>query len=235
MNWHSVERDPTQSTAPTPLPPKPTPGHDNTLRNAAFEDALLLSIARIAEQCARRRVSRDLARDIAQDITLDALVKIRSGRMQVIEGSLRALVARMVRDRLADHFRGAARAADFAVELHGGLAADTRPWMEPDRAIEEQELDEFVERTLAGLPATCRRTFVMVRQDDVPYNDVARALGVSRNAVCNHVVYAQRRFRLGLGKLGVQTPPPYAGPARRDRSPSRAEGQNRNLSNGDAL
>lgn len=89
------------------------------------------------------------------------------------------------------------------------LAGGTHAWMWPDVAFEEREMDALIDRTLTVLPPTCRRVYEMIRAYDLSYQEVARALGISRSAVSNHIVLAQRRFRVALTEHGI-TPPPRA-------------------------
>lgn len=59
----------------------------------------------------------------------------------------------------------------------------------------------------------------MVREDDMSCQTVVRVLGISRAAVCAHVVMAQPRFRTALLELLLASPPMALG-----RSLHRAQG-----------
>ena len=65
-------------------------------------------------------------------------------------------------------------------------------WMSPEAALDDAEISEFLRRTLSGLPETCRRAYVMVREECATYEHAAQALAMSRNSVCYAVVAAQR-------------------------------------------
>jgi DNA-directed RNA polymerase specialized sigma24 family protein len=75
--------------------------------------------------------------------------------------------------------------------------------MSPELGIAEQELASLHASTLASLPDGCRHSYVMVRDDGTSYQTAAEELGVSRAAVCAHVVAAQRRFRRELFEYGI--------------------------------
>ena len=87
--------------------------------------------------------------------------------------------------------------------------------MSPETLLDDAEMSAFHRRTLSGLPESCRRAYLMVREEQATYEHVAEALAVSRNAVCYAVVAAQRQFRLALEEMGVYT-------ARVSRPPRRA-------------
>ena len=71
--------------------------------------------------------------------------------------------------------------------------------------LDDAERSEFLRRTLSGLSETCRRAYVMVREECASYEHAAQALAVSRNSVCSAVVAAQRQFRRALKDLGVSS------------------------------
>src|SRR2546423_352545 len=158
--------------------------------DAATETAVLLQVTIIARRYARKFLGAQAAEDLAQDVVLQCLKEMRAGRW-VIRHSLAAYVGYLVRWRRDDfHCRRKRRMARDAEHLRERTES-THVWMSPDLALEERELDEFHEQTLASLPDGCRRAYVMVREDGEPYQVVAERLGVSRAAVCFHVVAAQ--------------------------------------------
>jgi DNA-directed RNA polymerase specialized sigma24 family protein len=66
-----------------------------------------------------------------------------------------------------------------------------------------EDARQLADRTFATLTPLCRTADVMVRDDEASDHAVARALGITRAAVCGHVVAAQRRLRIALLELRV--------------------------------
>lgn len=182
---------------------------------APAEDALLSEVARLARAYARDALPADAADDLAQDIALAVLERIRAGRPVASGARLRGFIRTMVRRKAIDQMRRGQRRAEREVEYereHGGAR---QGWMSPEALLDDAEMSAFHRRTLSGLPESCRRAYLMVREEQATYEHVAEALAVSRNAVCYAVVAAQREFRRALEEMGVYTP-------RVSRSPRRA-------------
>ena len=95
------------------------------------------------------------------------------------------------------------RHAECALEARASHDA----WMSPELANEERELTEFHEQALGRLPDLCRRTYLMVREEEESYQRAALRLGVRPTTVSAHVVKAQRRFRRELAARGIRSRP----------------------------
>jgi RNA polymerase sigma factor (sigma-70 family) len=187
------------------------------------EEQVLTEISTIARRYARRIADPDGADDLAQEVMLHCLLRMRTGRWR-IDVSLRAFVRAMVRKRRDMSYRLNQRRARRDAEHARERAESIHVWMSPDLIIQQRELDHFHAITLASLPTICRRTYMMVREQEVSYQVVADRMGRSRASVCSHVVAAQRRFRLKLLEEGIAMPP-----APRGRAQSRP-GRSSNLS-----
>jgi RNA polymerase sigma factor (sigma-70 family) len=175
--------------------------------DASTEARILTEVFTLARRHAGKLMSGAAADDLAQDVVLECLTRMRAGKWRVPR-SLAALVRKMAKRRRADvrlhRKRRASRQGEYAREL----AERTHAWMSPDVALHDRELERFYAQAVAKLPRTCRRAYVMVREEDTPYSAVADRLGVSRAAVNACVVRAQRRLRAELLDKRIVTPPP---------------------------
>ena len=176
------------------------------------DEQLIAEIASLARGFAMNIVAEDLADDIAQDVALQCWMKIRGGQWRVEAAELSTFVRRVVRRRAVDLLRRSQardqRQLDYAREIH-----ESRPaWMSPELAYEERELAEFHEQALGRLPELCRRTYLMVREEEETYERAAKRLGVQPTTVSAHVVSAQHRFRRELAARGIN--PHFRRPAR---------------------
>lgn len=173
--------------------------------DASTEARILAEVTAIARRQACAIMDLHTAEDLAQDIAFECMLQMRAGRWR-IEHSLAAYVRAMVRRRRIDALRQrksrTSRERQHALERGHAEHA----WMSPALSLASQELERFHERTLATLTPRCRRAYVMVREGRATYLTVARRLGISRSAVCSHVVTAQRRFREGLIEQGIVVP-----------------------------
>lgn len=183
------------------------------------DDQLIVEIASLARDFAMNIVDDDPAEDIAQDVALQCLMKIRAGKWRVEAAALRDFVRRVVRRKAVDLLRRSQareqRHAEYALEAH---AAQT--WMSPELAYEERELAEFREQALGRLPALCRRTYLLVREEEETYRNAALRLGVRPTTVSAHIVTAQQRLRNELAERGISEAPRRSRRARRRRRSS---------------
>ena len=173
----------------------------NSSVDPAREDAFLTEVSTLARRHARRLFlldNADDADDIAQDVVLHCLAALRNGTGMPaalgIDPYVRTIVLRRTWNAVRANARREARNTEYAAEL----TERTHAWMSPDVAFEVQTLSDLIERTIGELPQTCRRVYLMVREEDASYQTVANALGITRSAVCAHVVKAQRRLRAAL-------------------------------------
>ncbi|QEC80539.1 RNA polymerase sigma factor [Mucilaginibacter ginsenosidivorax] len=67
-----------------------------------------------------------------------------------------------------------------------------------------QEYLAFLRRVLESLPPRTREIFYMCREQEKTYDEVAQELGISRNAVKNHMVASMKALSFSLKKeLGI--------------------------------
>ena len=182
---------------------------DNSLpRRIPPQERLLIRIADLAWREAFHRGGPEFAEDLAQDVVLECLVKVRTRRGRLTGRTLKGFVRQVVRRRWLDSLRLARRRATREEEHAREATGGPRLWMSPELKLVDAELTHFHESTLASLPSGCRRSYLMVREEDASYQLTADLLGVSRATVNAHVVAAQRKFREGLPKYGITPEPP---------------------------
>ena len=181
--------------------------------NTDIDERLLVEVSRLAHLFVIGRVPAHSREDVAQDVTLDCLIQMRAGEWKVAPEALDSYVFRAVEHEAIDYARRrkARKAQD---KMHGREVEDgVHAWMRPDTSGADRELHALYTRTLESLPPACRRTYEMVREQGMSYDDVAHALGVTRSAVSANIVRAQRAFRRELRARDI-VPPPEAKGAR---------------------
>ncbi|MBK1440680.1 sigma-70 family RNA polymerase sigma factor [Parapedobacter sp. ISTM3] len=73
-----------------------------------------------------------------------------------------------------------------------------------DRRLVDREYDMLLEEVLSRLPQRSREVFNLCREQSKSYDEAAKALGVSRNAIKNHMVSTLKVLRAFAEKqLGV--------------------------------
>lgn len=137
----------------------------------------------------RYLASEEMARDIAQEI----LIKIWEKRSEL--GRIRnfqAYLLHTARNYAIDVLRAASR-SDIA---KGEIA---RQFYNRDTCFDDETLSRdyrsFIKRTIDTLPARAREVFLLHREEGKSYDEIAAALGISRNAVRNSMHLALDKFR----------------------------------------
>lgn len=124
---------------------------------------------------------RVLAEDAVQEAFVKAHLKWRKiGRYDDPAGWVRRVALNRLRD---EHRRGVRK-----LEALGRLRRRT------DVATDTPEIDEFG-RLLAELPRQQRATTALFYVDELPIDEIATALGISRGTVKSHLHDARRRLR----------------------------------------
>jgi RNA polymerase sigma-70 factor (ECF subfamily) len=138
-----------------------------------------------------------------QEAFLAALEVARRGPVRHWRGLLQRMAAARAVDRLRERYRrGPPRPANDWNALGS-------PAPEPSRAAEDAELSEQLRQALARLPAQQAEVFCLHCLEGWSYQDVARQLGVTVNAVGVLLHRARRQLRAWLADaLNVPENPP---------------------------
>jgi RNA polymerase sigma-70 factor (ECF subfamily) len=65
----------------------------------------------------------------------------------------------------------------------------------------KKELQVMIEKVINQLPPQCRKVFLMSREDQLPYKEIATQLNISVNTVDQHIQKALRKLRSSLTLL----------------------------------
>jgi len=183
--------------------PKLAPHHPSAVGTAESE---LIQRLRYGDESALRSVMgqhwNELQRyatgilqdpDLAADVAQETFVRLWTHRESWgVEGSLRALVLQIGRRAAMDELKKAGRRRAFLNRC------DPRPVATPTEVLEETELEQAVDRALAGLPDRTRLIFLMARLEGLSHKDIAAALGLSPQTVSNQMTAALVSLRASL-------------------------------------
>ncbi|MEM9683305.1 MAG: RNA polymerase sigma factor [Pseudomonadota bacterium] len=141
--------------------------------------------------------------DAAAEVTQEAFLRLlRLGPRDGIRDArayLFQIAANAARDRLKQDRRQVAIREDRT-------RTDSIRLAEPSAeasAIGQERL-RLIARTVDDLPPRCRQVFLMSRMDGLSNTDIAKRLGISRNAVEKHIIKAMLRCRRRL-QMAEQT------------------------------
>lgn len=126
--------------------------------------------------------------ELSQDLTQEVFIKIWEARAQLEEvRSLRAYIFTVARNHALNTLKKAA----FTEAAQSHLLN----YFEKERQVVEEdfvyhEYLELLNRVLERLPERTRQIFKMCREEGKSYEEAAAALGISRNAIKNHMVFS---------------------------------------------
>ncbi len=73
--------------------------------------------------------------------------------------------------------------------------ADSRPHQQPDQSLHQKEIQRAVDQAIANLPKQQRLAVVLRRYEDMPYEDIAKILGLTVSAVKSQLFRARTQLR----------------------------------------
>lgn len=139
---------------------------------------------------------------LAEDLSQDIFLKIWERREKLPEVEyFQAYLMQMARNESIDILRAAGR-SDIA---RGEIARhfQENPGFFADETL-QRDYRLFIQRTLDSLSPRSREIFLLCREQGKTYDEVAAALGISRNVVRKHMVASLKKFRDAAGdELGT--------------------------------
>lgn len=116
--------------------------------------------------------------EVASDIAQDVFMRIWEKSGQLDARNIKPLLYKMARDMTTDHFRKQQVRADFAKDM-----VYDNETASPQEQMQFEELKGKYAEALACLPDDQRETFLMSRNEELKYAEIAERLGISVKAV----------------------------------------------------
>ena len=166
--------------------------------NKAFENAVVTHKDRVHSYAAM--MLRDAAE--AQDVAQEALVRLWQFRGQVGEQGARPWLMRTAHNLCIDRIRR----RKVRAEIEEGEAvmerqADENPG--PWQLAEAGQLGRRIDEALRSLPSNDRAVVVMREVQGLPYDEIARSLGLPLGTLKARLHRARERLRNKLSRVGV--------------------------------
>ena len=139
---------------------------------------------------------------MADDLTQEVFIKIWNGRERLSHvKSFKGYLLICARNHTLNSLKAALRTEIALGEVLKNFAAQRK---EADENLLENEYAAFLQKQLSELPERSRKIFVLCRQDGRTYEEVAQELGISKNAVKNHMVFSMKVLKNSVEKeLGI--------------------------------
>lgn len=138
---------------------------------------------------------------VAEELVEDVFCWIWERRAEWrVEHGVKAYLYGAVRNRALKHVarsRFAEQIQEAADQEERALAMGQPP-RPSDARVSDGELAQAVERAVAALPARCRQAYVLHRQHELSYAEIAGIMGTSVKTVENHLARALKALRMSL-------------------------------------
>ena len=143
--------------------------------------------------------------EIARDIMMDSFKYVLENIDTIdANGNIEAYMFRVVQNKSLDWLKReqirlqAENSMRTDAEFEISMRIATLQAFDPDWMY-DNELQARVRAAMAKLPDRTRQIFLMNRNDDLPYKEIAERLGVSTKTIEFHITKALRSLRTDLG------------------------------------
>ena len=135
---------------------------------------------------------------LAEDLTQEVFIKMWENRKQLKEvRSFKAYLFISARNHTLNNLKLVFRSEVAIGEVLSGFT-DLRNDTEDD--VLHKEYLQFLKETLNNLPERTREIFQLCREQEKSYDEVAKSLNISRNAVKNHMVRSMKFLSSSIKK-----------------------------------
>ncbi|GHU95156.1 DNA-directed RNA polymerase sigma-70 factor [Bacteroidia bacterium] len=134
--------------------------------------------------------------DDAEEVTQKMFCTLWDKRAMLdVQTSLKAYLYKAVHNACLNHIKHRKVRNMYQTEfLHSHEESDNRS----SNLLIYSELELALQRAVEQLPAQCRAAFVLSREEQLSYPEIAERLHISRNTVENHISKALRLLRQAL-------------------------------------
>ncbi len=150
----------------------------------------------------------------ADDATQEAFISAYRAIKRFRGGSFRAWLLRIVTNACYDELRRRKRRPNVSWEEFGDLEEEANPHLvdsgaKPEDSVQQQELKDLLERTLAQLPDHQRTTLVLVDRLGLSHEEAAETMGVALGTVKSRLARARTEMQALLQKEPELLPTRY--------------------------
>ncbi len=131
--------------------------------------------------------------DMASDMAQDVYMKVWEKREQLSNQNLKSLLYKMANDLVISNYRKDTTRNDFTQSMT--LQNDVRS---PEEELAFKELASSYAEALDTMPETQRMVFLMSRNDELKYHEIAECLDISIKAVEKRISAALQFLRTKL-------------------------------------
>ncbi len=161
----------------------------------AFECLYKRYVVYLTNIAAKKTTSIDIAKDCVQEVFLS--VYQLKDQLQTTT-SLKAYLYTALQHKIYNHYQKVLtrikyeQAASVDLKIVGNHL---------NEEFESKELEKQIQQKILNLPPQCRKVFLMSREEQLPYKEIAKQLNISVNTVDQHIQKALRILKNSVGRM----------------------------------
>lgn len=130
---------------------------------------------------------------VAEHIVQDIFVYLWENRRTIeIVSSLESYLHSAGKYKALNHIRNIKRRDEIHQALLEGKPVESA---EMEEKLETDELEKVIASAIESLPGRCRQIFMLSRENDLSYKEIAKLLDISLNTVENQMAIALKKLR----------------------------------------
>lgn len=161
----------------------------------AFECLYRRYVLYLTNIAIKKTSSIDIAKDCVQEVFLS--IYHRKNELQTTI-SLKAYLYKALQHKIYNHYQKLLartkheQAATLNLSIVGNYLNDE---------LDSKDLEKLIQEVISIMPPQCRRVFLLSREENLSYKDIAKQLNISINTVDQHIRKALRILKNSVGKM----------------------------------
>ena len=161
----------------------------------AFECLYRRYVLYLTNIAIKKTSSIDIAKDCVQEVFLS--IYHRKNELQT-NISLKAYLYKALQHKIYNHYQKLLartkheQAATLNLSIVGNYLNDE---------LDSKDLEKLIQEVISIMPPQCRRVFLLSREENLSYKDIAKQLNISINTVDQHIRKALRILKNSVGKM----------------------------------
>jgi RNA polymerase sigma-70 factor (family 1) len=161
----------------------------------AFDCLYKRYVVYLTNIASKKTTSIDIAKDCVQEVFLS--VYHRKDELQTTT-SLKSYLYTALQHKIYNHYQKVLtrtkyeHAASVDLKIVGNNS---------NEEFESKDLEKQIQERILNLPPQCRKVFLLSREEQLPYKEIAKQLNISVNTVDQHIQKALRILKNSVGRM----------------------------------
>lgn len=142
----------------------------------------------------------DVSKDIKKDVISDIFLAIWIGRKQLIEvENMNNYLFIVTRNQIIKYKRNKMAQIQISYDSYDLLLPDKD--CDAQQQMEHEELKSTIEMAINSLPERCKLIYLLVKEENMKYSEVAETLSISKKTVQAQMIIAVKKIGHAIKKI----------------------------------